>query len=224
MRSGKRNRGSTPAVRGPGRPAGEPAAAVRRALIDAARTLCIETGLDAATTKSIAERAGVNPAMINYYFGSKEGLGRAMMLESMQPVLEQLESAVGAAALSLGEFMRGYMRALASNPWLPQLVVREVLPANGRFRELFFDEIVAHAGPLLRGLVDRAGGSQAADTGVDPALLPVTIASMAVFPFLAAPVLERALDVNPFDAATTDRLIAHNLALLGRLFGTRTLQ
>lgn len=53
------------------RPAGED---TRAALVDAARVEFIERGFDAATVRAIAGRAGVDPAMVNHWFGGKEEL------------------------------------------------------------------------------------------------------------------------------------------------------
>ncbi|MPY78897.1 MAG: TetR family transcriptional regulator [Actinophytocola sp.] len=46
----------------------------RTALIDAARTVFSESGYDGATVRGIAQRAGVDAAMVNHWFGGKEGL------------------------------------------------------------------------------------------------------------------------------------------------------
>ncbi|HEY2723536.1 MAG TPA: TetR family transcriptional regulator [Pseudonocardiaceae bacterium] len=53
------------------RPAGEN---TRAALLDAARVEFTERGFDGATVRVIAERAGVDPAMVNHWFGGKDGL------------------------------------------------------------------------------------------------------------------------------------------------------
>ena len=50
------------------------AEASRRALLEAAREVFEAVGYDRATTREIGERAGVDPALIARYFGSKEGL------------------------------------------------------------------------------------------------------------------------------------------------------
>nr|WP_233160157.1 TetR family transcriptional regulator [Pseudonocardia sp. MH-G8] len=46
----------------------------RTSLLDAARVVFAERGYDGATVRVIAERAGVDPAMVNHWFGGKEGL------------------------------------------------------------------------------------------------------------------------------------------------------
>ncbi len=192
---------------------------VRRLLIDACRDLCIEVGLDAATTKAIAERAGVNPAMINYYFDSKEGLGIAMMHELIAPVRAQLDTAAAQLAdgdVTLDVFVAGYMRVLSANPWLPPIVVREVLPANGRFREFFVTEIASRASGLLPTLIQRGKAAGRIDPGIDSGLVIMTLISLAIFPFVSAPVLGPVLGVDPFDDATVERMIEHTTALLSR--------
>jgi AcrR family transcriptional regulator len=53
------------------RPAGEN---TRAALLDAARVEFTERGFDGATVRAIAQRAGVDAAMVNHWFGGKDGL------------------------------------------------------------------------------------------------------------------------------------------------------
>ena len=46
----------------------------RSALLDAARVEFTDRGFDGATVRSIAQRAGMDPAMVNHWFGGKDGL------------------------------------------------------------------------------------------------------------------------------------------------------
>jgi AcrR family transcriptional regulator len=46
----------------------------REALVNAARQVFIEQGFDGATVRTIASKAGVDAAMVNHWFGGKEGL------------------------------------------------------------------------------------------------------------------------------------------------------
>ncbi|GAB3611229.1 TetR family transcriptional regulator [Humibacter ginsengiterrae] len=66
----------------------------RQELLDAAREVFADRGVDGATTREIAQRAGVDPAMIAHYFGSKGGLFEAVTAlqvdprQVVQPVLD----------------------------------------------------------------------------------------------------------------------------------------
>ncbi|MFH0883132.1 MAG: helix-turn-helix domain-containing protein [bacterium] len=57
--------------------------APRHRIIEAARIVFAEKGYDAATTRDIAEHAGVNQAMIHYYFGSKRQLYQRTLITQM---------------------------------------------------------------------------------------------------------------------------------------------
>jgi AcrR family transcriptional regulator len=199
----------------PGRPSGQAPVDVRRKLIEAARDMLIESGYDGASTKQIAARAGVNAAMINYYFDSKEGLSRAMMLDVMSPLISRLEAvAAQANRISLAEFLRGYMQTIAVNQWLPQLVVREVLPVNGRLRAVFLQELTARAAKLLPDILAREQQEGTLRREIDPDLLLLSMMSLAVFPFVARPVIEPTLGIKLNDPHLINRLIEHTLDML----------
>ena len=73
----------------------------RGRILDAALELFAASGFDGASTRTLAERAGVNLPAIQYYFGSKEGLYRAVVeqiSEQMQsgfaPVLQRVHRAL----------------------------------------------------------------------------------------------------------------------------------
>ncbi len=51
---------------------------------EAARTVFTRKGFAATRTRDIAEEAGLNLALLNYYFRSKEKLFEIVMLEKMQ--------------------------------------------------------------------------------------------------------------------------------------------
>lgn len=53
----------------------------RAALIAAAREVFVEKGYDGATVRAIAARAGVDAAMVNHWFGGKEGLFAQSVLQ-----------------------------------------------------------------------------------------------------------------------------------------------
>src|SRR5581483_4320392 len=71
--------------RGRGRPSAEDAEDVRKKLLDAARDLFPRYGYRGVSSRQIGAAAGVNFAMIRYYFGGKPGLYREMLQGVSQP-------------------------------------------------------------------------------------------------------------------------------------------
>jgi AcrR family transcriptional regulator len=133
------NRNAT--ARRAGRPPTAADTHVREALLAAARTLFLRFGFRAVSSRQVAAAAGVNPAMIHYYFEGKEGLYRAMLESAIAPVVTRLEAMLGdPKSADLESLARTYMRVLAnpgSRPAGPRgLYARWQLPPDvcARFR------------------------------------------------------------------------------------------
>lgn len=59
----------------------------KAALLDAAREVFIERGYEGATVRSIAAKAGVDAAMVNHWYGSKENLfAKAVLQIPIDPI------------------------------------------------------------------------------------------------------------------------------------------
>ena len=67
--------------------------------------------------RQIAETAGVNAAMVNYYFGGKQGLYLAMIEVLLSGLEEKLKEIGSSEALSVADFSRSYSQVLLDNPW-----------------------------------------------------------------------------------------------------------
>jgi len=200
--------------RRPGRPAAAKAGGARAALLQAARELFARRAFRAVTVRDLAAAAGVNPAMVNYHFGGKDGLYAAMVAETVGPLLAQLEGAAdgGDETLTLEQFLERYQAILIANPWLPNLVVREVLYSDGGFRDTFVHQFAARAGGALAGLVARSRAAGRLRPDLDERLAALSVLSLTVFPFIARPLLERGLGLT-MDRAFFDRLAVHNRRL-----------
>jgi AcrR family transcriptional regulator len=187
---------------------------VRRALLDAARDCFTERAFRAVSVREIARAAGVNPAMVNYYFGDKRGLYEAMVQESVGPLFAALDEAKTGERTDLpAELLRRHIATLTANPWLPNLVVREVLYGEAEFRDTFIEKFSGRiAAALTQALEEqRRAGTLRAD--LDPQLATLAIFSLAVFPFIARPVAERALGIT-IDEAFAERWTRQVIRLL----------
>jgi AcrR family transcriptional regulator len=71
----------------------ESSADKKQTILDTAETLFAQYGYDPTSTREIAEKSGVNVAMISYYFGSKENLLKAVITRYGEDVLDALKKA-----------------------------------------------------------------------------------------------------------------------------------
>src|SRR3954447_7616503 len=63
----------------------------RRALIEAAQAILAARPAGKLTVREVASRAGCDVALVNYYFGSKEGLLAAALEDALRELREVLE-------------------------------------------------------------------------------------------------------------------------------------
>ena len=216
--------GGKPAPARPGtRRAGRPPASVagprdlREALIDAARDEFAAHGVAATSLRRVAQTAKVTPALANYYFGDKAGLLEAVLEGRVAPIVRELGTAVAAAGTdpraAITAFVQAYTATAAANPWLPQLIVREVLNAEGALREVFPRRFAGGMTGMLQRIVadgQRAGMIRA---DLDAAHVVMSIASLCIFPFVAVPMVAGALGIDTSPARAAD-LAGHHLAVL----------
>jgi TetR/AcrR family transcriptional regulator len=179
--------------RKPRRPGRPPAGVDQRGrILDAAVTLFAEHGIVGTTLRAIATAAGVTPALLHYYFTSKAKLVEVLLEERIAPFV-----AVSAAPLlaplpspraTLRKFLETHMRNLAANPWMPRLMVREVLSEGGTLREHLQAQFGAVLSPKTLMLIISAQNRGEIRADLNPMLLGLSLISLAVFPFVAGPV------------------------------------
>ncbi len=227
----KTARAAKAARTGPGRPRrtrGRPPAAerdLRADLLAAARELFLSYGYRAVSARQVAAKAGANPAMVHYYFGSKQGLYTAMLREATAPMVAAVDRMLAEAPgqADPAALMDAYMRVIGRHPWIPGLLLREVFAPEGAYREDFIREFAGRVGPRVVELIRRGVGAGRLRADLDPQLALVSFLSLALFPFIARPVLGRVLDQR-FDDEGLAALIGHSTRLFaaGTAAGTPT--
>jgi AcrR family transcriptional regulator len=208
--------------RGPGRPAGTHSGEGRDAILAATRELLAERGLPRVTLREVAERADVQPALVNYYFGSKRGLLR----EVVRGVAARVRERIAAEGLRPGdpeERMRHMLRAVASafaeQPYAPRLLFEQVLFADDESLDEFAK---AYALPNLAVITQllQDGRREGVLREVDVSFLAPQVIGMLFFFFLSAPLQSRLFEHSEIDAERAARyadsaadLVLHGLAL-----------
>lgn len=211
----------TPKARkSPSRRAGRPSADgpdLRERLLDAAITCFARQGIAATPLRAIAGEAGVNPALLHYYFGDKAQLQRAVVEERLMPafiaVREPLRLAGDDIAGMIAAFVRGMGDAVARYPWLPSLWVREVLCEGGALRELLVNRVAPMMPQMLAQRFAVAQGKGRLNPDLDPRLLVVSLVGLTLFPAAGAPIWRQIFQASDIDAAA---LRDHTIALLDR--------
>jgi TetR/AcrR family transcriptional regulator len=98
-------------------------------ILNCARKVFVKKGFDGARMQDIADQAGINKAMLHYYFRSKEKLFEMVFIESISFLLPKLFAAI-LSEKPIQEKIRdvviSYTDALLINPDIPLFIIREV--------------------------------------------------------------------------------------------------
>ncbi|TLY96971.1 MAG: TetR/AcrR family transcriptional regulator [Gammaproteobacteria bacterium] len=195
-----------------GRPKGASAGQVRERLLRAARELFLRYGYRAVSSRQIGAAAGVNFAMIRYYFGGKPGLYREILQGVLPaPIAGALQ--MGGSPPKLADILSNITRVWAANPWIAGFVLREVLVPGGPMRSMFLREFPERLAPLIERAVRAEIERGALRADLDPKLLVLSVVSLAVFPFLGFPLTSRVFGVSNDEEFVT-RFLRHTQALL----------
>ncbi|MEQ6345828.1 TetR/AcrR family transcriptional regulator [Vibrio cyclitrophicus] len=202
---------------------------VRQLLIEHARDLFVVQSYDKVSTRLIAERAGVNIAMIRYYFGNKAGLFEAMLRETLRPMQLQMQKLVEESSHeNFLDLMRTYYKEMAKVPKFPRLIAQVMnMPPSEVQRELLEKVFLDVAKPAQDVIFEKLVEQGILKQNMDPKLCRVSYISLMVFPFIAPPPL-LAIHGIELNEEFLNRLIEHNIQLMTEGFinveSTSTLQ
>jgi len=129
-------------------------------LVAAALEVFVEKGFAATKLADVARRAGVTKGTVYLYFDSKEALFKAVVRETIVPVIAQGEalarSFTGSARELVERLVREYWRLVGETALagIPKLMMAEAatFPELTRF---YYDEVVTRGHRLMAGVIER---------------------------------------------------------------------
>jgi AcrR family transcriptional regulator len=189
-------------------------------ILGAARRVFIRRGTAGARMQEIAEEAGVNQALLHYYFRSKDRLAERVFVDAAAQLFSALAPAVSADApieVLVEQFVHHYIDIVRQHPFIPGYIVSELHHHPERAPELLARVTGSASGAIARAALEGFRAKYAAKVragelrAVDPPQFLVSMVGTVVFPFLARPVLCAAMRL---DETGFDRFLDERRALL----------
>ena len=161
-------------------------------LVAAALEVFVKRGYEGTTLADVARRAGVTKGTIYLYFENKEALFKAVVRETIVPVIAQGEalarSFTGSARDLLEQLVREYWRLVGETALagIPKLMMAEAatFPELTRF---YYDEVVVRGQRLMAGVIERG-----VKNGEFRPVNVMLAAKLAMSPLMHATVVRRA--------------------------------
>jgi TetR/AcrR family transcriptional regulator len=167
-------------------------------ILAAARKVFTTKGMAGARMQDIADEAGMNKALLHYYFRDKDKLFEVVFLEEAQKFFPKINGIFNSDAPLFEKieiFVNEYIDEMLENPYLPWFVLNEVnrdpdqfmykiwgkdnLPKPGKFLEQIEKEV-------KKGTIKK----------INPMHLLMNLLSMTIFPFVAKPMITRNLHLS----------------------------
>ena len=165
-------------------------------IFEAATDVFIDKGMDGARMQDIATHAGINKALLHYYYRTKDQLFNAVFEMISRKILKKF-APVFDDKLTLEEkikfFFREHITFLQENPKLPGFILNEInrnparikrLLKNVHFEDLWNQLYEQHKNELEKYNITKASMPQ----------VMVSIAALSVFPFAARGIIEGLLE------------------------------
>lgn len=158
----------------------------------AARTVFHNKGYAATKTRDIAKEAGINLALLNYYFRSKEKLFQIIMMDSIHSLFQSIMPVFFEPGTTLFEkiekFVELYIDKLCNEPEIPLFILSElqrnpmVIADQIPFREIFEESV------FIKQFQDALEKKEIKPVSFYH--LIVNIGGLTVFPFIGKPIFQ----------------------------------
>ncbi len=159
---------------------------------ETARIIFQKNGFAGTKTRDIAEAAGINLALLNYYFRSKKKLYDLIMLETIHDFFGSIELVMNNESTTiyekLVEFVNRYLDILSANKDMPMFIINEIKIDP----HAFVSKI-----EVFKNVSDSVFVQQFKEEArignvpkINPIHLLMNLSSLVIFPFLASPLIE----------------------------------
>lgn len=187
----------------------------KASILEAAEKLFCELGYEATSTRQIAKEAGANMAMINYYFGSKEGVFMEIMSKRIADFKLQVASIKQDKLSGMEKLLKvveGYAVKILSTHRFHKMMHRELsLPHRPemflKIKDSMAENLLMIEQIINDGIAD--GSFRVVDVRMLIATLIGTISNVAISPSKITSGTTLDINVKEDRKVITDRLIAH---------------
>ncbi|RAJ08916.1 TetR family transcriptional regulator [Chitinophaga skermanii] len=164
-------------------------------IINAARKVFTTRGYNGARMQEIADEAGINKAMLHYYYRSKDKLFDIIFDEAVDKLMLRINTvfeAQGSITDKIAVIVDMYITTLSDNPYLPLFVLHEMSQHSDRIVKRF---MAKPNFPNIQLFLDEVNKEikQKKIAKIEPEQLLINVLAMCVFPFVAKPLIQGVL-------------------------------
>ncbi|HVM62683.1 MAG TPA: CerR family C-terminal domain-containing protein [Verrucomicrobiae bacterium] len=183
----------------------------RQRLIESAAEVFADQGFHYTTVRDICKKAGTNVASINYHFGDKEKLYRAVFDYARRCAPPELW--IQDSIVDPEERLRAYIQGLVTcvfaegrPAWLGKLIAREMVEPTGALDQ-FVEEQIRPNHLRLKSLVKELTGADTDDEAARLACFSIT--AQCTYYYHCRSVVSRLYPERPIDSQAISEIVEH---------------
>jgi AcrR family transcriptional regulator len=169
-------------------------------ILDAARKVFVGKGMYGARMQDIADEAGINKALLHYYFENKEKLFEEVFMEAagqLFPRINVILNSDESLYEKIEKFCDEYITIVIENPYLPLFVMNEMNQDPIYFmKKVWGAKNKPDPTKFLRQIEAEVKKGKIKPTS--PLQLLMNLVSMTIFPFIAKPMFQVNLGLDEF--------------------------
>jgi len=171
---------------------------------EAAKRLFTQKGFAAVKTRDIAEESGINLALLNYYFRSKQRLFDIIMMENMQQFIQGTIMKISESNIGIAEKIEtvviAYIDMITANPYLPIFVMNQMQNVPSKLVEKMEPVMKPIRANFIKQLEEAMEKGEIAK--IHPFHFMANLVGLTIFPFIGKPLLQRVSGVTNEEFAT----------------------
>lgn len=187
----------------------------RELLLDAATALFADRGIAATTMAEIAASVGVTPAMIHYYFKTRESLLDTIIEERIGRTITLIWAPVSGEEddpfAMVRELVDRIIKTCDMMPWLPSLWIREIVNEGGSLREKMLQNIPFDKMEKFSAAIFKGQKQGVINPDIDSQMLVSSIIGLTMLPLATAKLRER---IPALKSLSKEEIVRHVTALL----------
>ncbi len=175
--------------------------ATRDKILNAAESIFLEKGKNGTSMQMIAAEAGVNKAMLFYYFSSKDLLYKAVLKSKFSQMLGSIGQVMQSASnpeFKLDELIQTYFTFFEEYPEIPRMIIREILAREEDAKDMITEIKSSSPISMPDALFDyiESGKKNGDFRNVDPSQTLISIVGMALMYFIGKPFFQVVLELD----------------------------
>lgn len=166
-------------------------------ILEAAKNVFLLKGMEGARMQEIADEAGINKALLHYYFRNKQLLFEAVFKNAfllLAPQLNTVLNSDNSIFEKIRAFSSNYISFIMEHPYLPNFIIQE-LNRNPQFLKNLISKEDFPSVEKFKIQVDKYV-EKGLIKPINSSQLFINLVSLNILPFLAAPLLKGFLNLN----------------------------